>query len=273
MDQAANERNLRFSNFLITFSTNVRPADAHEEVALTNWLVDMTDRMFNQWDILNGTVIKPAGSPNEDKMAFPIDNQIIMARSRITIERGDFNQGHGQMHAHILLEVAHNYTDQRHGAAGAGTDHPERLNLGVHTNVRAMRDYLNERIVEMDIDIDRRPKKIYVNSKLLTKGTDLSNKWLTLAYIRKNLAKGVDGQVLNLRQLEHDAHDPELSRVRQGMINGGQQGPPIEHDLEPISFNVNLPSPPNWRHNNNIPMGGAIGGPLPTRPLKPGKYK
>lgn len=222
---AINNQSLRYSNFLITFSTNVRPVDGtNEEQALVNWLVQVTDNMFGDWNVLNGTVIKPAGTPNADAIPFPPHHKIRSCRSRIAIEKGDFRLGKGQVHAHIVLEVAHEYTFQEHGATGTGFDFDRmgggRANLGVHTNVQQMREYLNANIHHMALPAVRLPQKIYVNSKLLTKGTDNSNKWLTYQYLNKQ----TDVTHRNLREDENNANDPELSRVRARLRDGGLAG-------------------------------------------------
>lgn len=229
---AINRQSLRFSNFLLTFSTNVRPGTQAELDALVNWLVESTDLMFHNWNILNGDVLKPAGTDNRTYTRFPDDHKIVSVRSRISIEQGE---GHGQVHAHILLEVAHEYVNQRDGAEGTGFE-SNKPNIGVHTNVTAMREWLNSRIHLMRLNEARKPDKIYVNSRLLTKGTDNSNKWLTLQYIDKTIGRADGaGNIMNMRQAEADTNDPELSNVRQLMLNGGLEN-------GPNAFNVNPPT-------------------------------
>lgn len=201
---AAQHQNLRFSNFLITISTNVVPNTDGEEMALTNWLADRSEDLFQQWHILNGTVLKPAGSDNQDGYGFPDPVQIISVKSRTSIERGDAQRG--QVHMHVLLEVAHTYTDQVEGNAGQSME--DRPVIGVHVNVYQIRQRLNAAIDQMDIAPNRRPPKIYVNSRLLTRGTDNSSKWLTLQYINKDVAVpdiGSYGQPRDLRADEQDA--------------------------------------------------------------------
>lgn len=200
-------------------------------MALAQWLTDQCERLFQHWDLLNGTVLKPAGTSNFRRVAFPDDHKIVKVRSRVSIERGDFNQGKGQMHSHTLVEVAHRYLDQTDGATGIGED-TGKPHVGVHTNVMALRDYLNRHIPEMQIDPDRRPQKIYVNSKLLTKGTDQSNKWLTLQYITKQSAKDGHGGTINLRQQEERAYNPELSRVKANMLKQTVTA----HEVKPTSL-------------------------------------
>jgi hypothetical protein len=261
---AAYGQNLRFSNFMLTLSTNVKPKNDDEKDSLTNWLVMTTNTLFNDWAVCNGTVLKPAGSPNGDGMRFPANCKIISVKSRISVEQGD-NQ-HGQVHAHVLLEVAHEYTRQEHGAEGIGHEVDKPI-IGVHVNVTTLREYLNSRIGEMDIESERRPPKIYVNSRLLTKGTDNSNKWLTLQYINKDRARDNGGGTRNLRADEGQAADPALSRARQLLIRGGEEHGPEEYEIAPST------NGPDWR-DDDFGVGGALsppGSPLSDQFNAPGR--
>lgn len=164
---------------------------------------------------MNGNLLKPPGTDNAQYSQFPHDHKIINIRSRCSPEQGQAQRG--QVHCHILLEVAHRYLHQEDGATGEGNDTGKPY-LGVHVNVLALREFLNSRIYRMDISFDRKPKKVYVKSDLLTKGTDNSNKWLTLQYISKDRAKDNGGGVRNLRRDEIDAHDREKSDARRALL-------------------------------------------------------
>lgn len=246
---AARAQTLRYSNFLLTISTNVRPRDEHERDGLVEWLLNVLDTLFNDWNLINGNVIKPPGTDNRDRVTFPDDHKIMKVRSMTSIEQGDFQQG--QIHAHVVLEVAHRYVSQEHGAEGDGNDNGKPL-LGCHVNVVALRDYLNSFIPEMGIADDRKPPKIYVNSRLLTKGTDNSNKFLTLQYINKDRAKDNGG---GMRDLERDARraDPNLRAARESLINGG-----LALETQSTSIVANHEPPADWRENDQLGMGGAI---------------
>lgn len=227
--------NIRFSNFLITISTNVVPAtspditEQEEERALTRWLRDNLNDLFNNWDELNGNVLKPAGSPNSQRQTFPAHNRIATVKSKIGIERGAAQRG--QVHAHVVLEVMHRYDTPTadNGPQDYGMD---KDYLGVHVNVTALREWLNARIHTMVIPLYRQPMKVYVNSRLLTKNNDNTNKWLTLAYISKDVAKDnyQTGATRNLTQDRLNA-DPELQDAHR-VIQQGQR------------HNVNAPAPP-----------------------------
>lgn len=218
---------LRFSNFLITISTNVHPLDDTERNHISTWLVNRTQELFNNWDRFNGTVIKPAGTLNGQELRFPDNHRIVAVSSNVAIEEGDFRGHAGQIHAHVLLEIAHCYDRQEHGAAGWGTDQPDREYKGVHVNVRTLRRYLNGLIGVMGIHLNRHPRKIYLHCQLLTKGTDNSSKWLTLAYIDKQNAKDNGGGVRNLAA-DRAADDPELQALR-----GPLRQTPYQHRLQP----------------------------------------
>lgn len=247
-------QSLRYSNFFLTFSTNVVPANDTELEACVDWLHMVTSDLFGHWHWLNGTVLKPAGTLNHEQHTFPADHLIRDIKSKVAIEVGDFQKGKGQVHAHTLLEVAHEYTRQRHGATGLGHE-TGRPYLGVHVNVTALRIYLNGRIHEMGLDDGRFPKKIYVNSKLLTKGTDNSNKWLTLQYINKDISRDNGGGNRNLRHDEHDANNDELSRVRNLMLN----------PMATTNHTIRSNSPEGWRDDDSIGMGGEVD--LPPAPI------
>lgn len=255
MNDAVHHQNLRYSNFLITISTNVVPKDEGELRALADWLADQAENMFLQWHVLNGTVLKPAGSDNQEGVTFPDPVQIISVRSRFSIEQGDTAQ-RGQVHMHVLLEVAHTYTNQVEGNAGTGTD--DRPVIGVHTNVYQMRERLNAAIHLMDIDPNRRPPKIYVNSRLLTRGTDNSGKWLTLQYINKDVAKPddyTDGQRRDLR-----ADEAEATAEDRAAAEGLRQ----QRDQTVIPDG----SPPAQRRREDA--GEGVGGALTPPPSPPG---
>jgi len=212
---AAIAQTLRYSNFFLTISTNVKPSSDDERDALTTWLLDRYHDLFSTFDAMNGRVLKPAGTYNVNEEAFPPNHKIISVRSQCAVEEGTSQRG--QIHMHITLEIAHRYLEQEDGAVGMGNEVGKR-NIGVHINVTTLRDFLNARIYMMNIDIDRRPKKVYVNSILLTKGTDNSNKWLTVQYINKDRAKDNDGGVRNLRRDEIEAHDSEKSAARRALL-------------------------------------------------------
>lgn len=187
-----------FSNFLITISTNVVPIDHAERVALATWLRDEATNLFDDLAMLNGTVLKPADSPNEEKATFDDDNRIERIRSKISLEAGEQR---GQMHMHVLMEVAHMYRDHRNAWGGCG----------VHVNVKALRDYLNSRIHAMEISPGRRPPKIYVNSRLITSRDNPSAKWLALAYINKQ--RDAAGRSLVDARLLAPAEDQQIHRA------------------------------------------------------------
>lgn len=247
---AARGQTLRYSNFLITISTNVRPHDEDEKDALVEWLLNHVGELFSDFDRLNGNVLKPPGTQNADMIAFPADNKIIKISSRISVEQGDFQKG--QIHAHVLLEVAHQYVNQEDGAQGNGND-TNRPHLGVHVNVFGLRNYLNRFIPDMNLAPARLPPKIYVNCRLLTKGTDNSNKFLTLQYLNKDRAKDNGGGHRDLRADER-AGDPALAHIREGLLNGV---PDIGHDPETTVIQNN-PEPPNWREDDRLGLGGSL---------------
>ena len=74
---AARAQTLRYSNFLLTISTNVRPRDEEERDALVEWLLNHLGELFGDFDLMNGNVLKPPGTANGDMARFPADNKII----------------------------------------------------------------------------------------------------------------------------------------------------------------------------------------------------
>ncbi len=263
MNNAVHHQNLRYSNFLITISTNVVPNSDHELDALTDWLIAQSDDLFRQWHILNGTVLKPAGSNNQDGHGFPDPVQIISVRSRTAIEQGGTQRG--QIHMHVLLEVAHTYTDTVDGNEGMGID--DRPVIGVHVNVFQIRERLNAAIQTMNIDAARRPPKIYVNSRLITRGTDNSSKWLTLQYLNKDLAVpdvGSHGQPRNLRDDEEDA--PQEDRDTAERLR----------EAATVTVAPDGASPPQRRAvANDDDDDGGVGGALtpPGSPVPAGNFR
>lgn len=247
LKEAAENQTLRYSNFLITLSSNVKPLDESEKMSIVFWFQDNAFPLFNDWDLLNGTVLKPAGTANSDKEDFPEDHLIISVRSRFTVEQGDLQRG--QVHAHVVMEVAHEYVRQQHGATGFGDEGKEII--GVHVNVSAIRGYLNEKIILMDVPADRRPKKIYVNSKLLTSGTDNSNKFLSFQYINKDVAKDNGGGTRNLKRDREEAPE-ELQRVYESVKNGGIVGTEIRE----LQLQQQATQEAAWRDYDLV--GGAL---------------
>ena len=221
---AVARQDLRFSNFLLTFSTNVVPRDDSEQDNLVEWLIEATNELFRDWETINGNCLKPPGTRNSQMARFVDPVRIVHIRARVSCERGQAQQG--QVHCHVLLEVAHRYLQQEGGAEGNGPENG-RPYIGVHTNVEAMREFLNDRINRMDIPENRRPPKIYVNSKLLTKGTDQSNKWLTLQYINKDR----DLRNVDLRAQEQQHGTVETVQVRRNMLNGGLNAAAEHHEV------------------------------------------
>ncbi len=173
MDDAARlGTTMRWSNFLITVNTNVAPHTYLQRTGMTQWIYNVCQDLFTDFESLNGILIKPAGSPNEAEEKFDDDNRIAGVRARVTIEQGPQKK---QMHAHILVEICHHYTNRNeYGMAG------------VHINRRALNNYFDSRIEEMPIPPLMQPRKLYLNNRLMTKGTDNSAKWLTLAYLNKD---------------------------------------------------------------------------------------
>lgn len=265
--------NIRFSNFLLTISTNVRPQttedmdEGEEEAALTHWLRDNLNELFGSFENLNGNVLKPAGSDNSARVEFPANNRIGTVKSRIGIERGAAQRG--QVHAHVLMEVMHRYdtpTDEN-GPQDYGMD---KDYLGVHVNVTALREWLNQRIDSMRIPVYRRPLKIYVNSRLLTKNNDNTNKWLTLAYINKDSAK--DDNEGNMRDLVADRQraDLELQQARD-TVNRHEKGRHLvtggEVRAPPMARTTAAPVPPQMVRTTAAPVPPQIVYQRPNLPL------
>jgi len=193
---------------LITISSNVVPIDEDEETEVARWLVNVCRATFNDWAILNGTVLKPAGTPNAAQEGFHGDHSIISVKSQIGIEVGG-NKGY--VHAHVVLEVAHQYL----------TANPGQREVGVHVNIATLRSHLTSQIYLMALPPDRWPQKIYVNSKLLTTGTDNSNKWLTYQYINKDVARDNGGGFRDLRA-DREMADYALLDIRDDVIGGAR---------------------------------------------------
>jgi len=214
--EAAESQKLCFSNFHITWSTNVRPGkDDNMKRALAAWLIDRAKELFSSFDMINGNVIKPAGTHGNDNPRFPDDNQILACKARFSVEIGGEGD-EGKVHSHCLLEVAHTYSEQTDGAEGVGAS--GKPLIGVHSSAIGMRNYLNARIYLMEIPESRKPEKIYVNCRLLTTATDNSLKWLTYQYINKDLAKDNDGGTRDLRKDEAVTDRPDLTRARETLL-------------------------------------------------------
>ena len=159
---------------------------------------------------------------------FPSDHKIVSVNSMISLEQGEGQRG--QMHAHVVMEVAHEYCAQEHGAEGVASDGKQIV--GVHVNVFRMRDYLNANIKHMGIAEERKPPKIYVNCKLLTTGTDNSNKFLSYAYINKTHAKDNNGGERDLHADKMRATD-DLRRIHDGLLDGEVRE--VEGDVQQTS--------------------------------------
>lgn len=194
-----------FSNFILTISTNVVPTSAAEEAAAHQWLMDECNNLFDSWATLNGGVLKPAGTPNAQRAAFPDNHFIEGVRSRVTLERGDVR---GQAHAHVVLEVAHRY----HGGNGGIQ--------GVHVNATAIREYLNSRIHLMEVD--NLPNSIYVNARLLSRASDQQKKWLALQYIGKD-RDAVGRDLAAMRR----AGTAEERNIEQGLLQPDAEFNPL----------------------------------------------
>ena len=85
---AARAQTLRYSNFLLTISTNKVPQSDEERYELVDWLIRVLTPLMRDFDLLNGNVLKPPGTRNYEKSQFPPDNLIIKVRSVISIEIG-----------------------------------------------------------------------------------------------------------------------------------------------------------------------------------------
>jgi hypothetical protein len=212
------EEKLYFSNFVITISTNVVPRDELERGALADWLRIQGNDLFDDFYRLNGTVLKPAGSPAAENRTFGVNHRIEGVRSRITLEKGDKR---GQMHMHVVMEVAHRYTERNEWGL-----------MGVHVNTTALRRYLTDKIKDMEIDVDRRPASIYVHSRLIAALNDQQTKWMALQYIHKGRDKNGASMV---------ALEAQSSREDQNII-AGIRAPDQQF---------------NWRRDD-IGLGGAL---------------
>lgn len=166
-----------------------------QRVNLTTWLKESVGDLFEDFDSINGNVIKPAGAPNGNFVRFGAMHKVDGIRAQITIEEGGRR---GQMHAHVVLEVCHHYTDRnKYGLTG------------VHVNRQGIINHMNGRIPNMPVPNNEKPDNIYVNVRLLTKQTDNSSKWLALSYINKDVdAAGRDlaADRLNADQDLQDIH-------------------------------------------------------------------
>jgi hypothetical protein len=196
-------RTMRWSNFLITISTNVIPHSIMERINITNWLRTVTGELFYDFDSINGTVIKPAGSQNNSYARFGPSHKIDGVKAQVTIEEG---KKKGQMHAHVLFEVCHHFTDRNQFGL-----------VGVHLNRLAIKEFMENRIPSFPTVDERKPKSIYVNCRLLTSKTDTSSKWLTLSYINKDL----DAAGRNLKADRQKASTDE-QELRRRFISDGE---------------------------------------------------
>ncbi len=249
---------LVFSNFLITISSNVAPMDMSEQNNVTQWLKGVCDELFNNPARLNGTVLKPAGTPNEDERDFGHPNRLVSMKSRIGFEVGDEK---GYVHAHIVLEVAHRYSDVSWNQVAPNGENYK----GVHVNVLTLRNFLNSQIDDMQLPANRRPQRIYVNSRLLTNGTDNSSKWLTYQYINKTVARDNDGGERDLTADRQFApfRDVEIAAAVTGddvVIHEVEGNPAPAQDDNPMDNNTDEddappppPQPPGMRRVT-IPM-------------------
>lgn len=220
MNEAAKSQKLCFSNFHIVWNTNVRPGkNDTEKRELASWLIDRARELFRDFDVMNGVVVKPAGTNGHQNPRFPADNQIIGVKTEFAVEIGGQEQ-EGKVHAHILLEVAHTYSEQTDGAEGVGKS--GKALIGVHSSAIGMKKYLDERIYLMQIDPNRRPSSIYVFAKLLTTATDNTLKWLTRQYINKDLARDNDGGTRNLREDQANTDRRDLNRARDLLLTEGE---------------------------------------------------
>lgn len=205
----AHGQNVLFSNFLLTISTNVVPNSDQERRAVAQWLRDEANNLFDDLAMLNGTVLKPAGSANEEKANFDDDNPIERIRSRVSLEAGDQR---GQMHMHVLIEVAHLRQESPNNWGSTG----------VHVNVKALRDYLNGQIHLMGIAPGRLPQKIYVNSRLITSRDNPSAKWLTLAYLNKQRDNPSNGQAPRNLVADRLAAPAEEQNIHRAMVQSDE---------------------------------------------------
>lgn len=170
MRAAQGGEKLYWSNFLITVNTNFTPQNGVEEFGVINYLQDACAELFSDFDSLNGVLIKPAGAPNAENV--PVDpNGIVGIKSRVGIEQG---AERGCVHAHILVEVCHRLGDNN-----------EFGMKGIHVNRGALQRFFDERLQNRDFG-GRRIERVYLNSRLQTKATDNSSKYMTIAYLNKD---------------------------------------------------------------------------------------
>lgn len=239
---------LCFSNFLLTINTNVSfdvSTAEHDEVC--RWLLEQCNNLFDDWSMLNGTVLKPAGSDNRDFQKFDEPHLVEGVRSRICLEQGKLLN---YIHAHVLLEVAHRY---------AGPNQYGKR--GVHVNAHAMRQYLMSQVPLMSIA--EKPRSIYVNCRLQTSMNDTQNKWMTLQYINKdtdkfgnNLAADKAAGTANEQSIVNGMLNPDLSFAR-----GGDGGDIPHHEPWDRGDGGPLPeySRPSGEAAGPADIGGDIG--------------
>lgn len=188
-----------WSNWLITINSNVVPRSIAQRIGMTQWLRDGITQLFGDFNLLNGLILKPAGSPNDERVGLD-GNTIIGVRTALGVEQAPQTK---LMHGHILLEVSHLAV----GLNAWGK-------TGVHLNVTGLREWFDANIHQMPVMNSQKPKHVYVQVKLLTTGTDNSNKWLTLAYIDKD--RDIHGR--NLKRDRQQAPE-DLRRIRQKILD------------------------------------------------------
>lgn len=170
MQAAQDGGRVYWSNFLITVNTNFAPQNGEEEFGVVNYLQDACADLFQDFDSLNGVLIKPAGAPNAENHLVDPDG-IVGVRSRVGIEQG---AERGFVHAHILVEVCHRLGDNN-----------EFGFRGVHVNRGALQRFFDERLEGRDFG-GRHIERVYLNSKLQTRATDNASKYMTIAYLNKD---------------------------------------------------------------------------------------
>ncbi len=203
---------LIFSNYHITVVLNVNATELEED-ALFDWLIHNCQEIFGSWENLNNFVFKPAGTRNDQEIKIDdvLGIRVISVRTVIGLELGEARR---HPHAHCVMEVAHeSQDDPANPVAPSGKTYK-----GVHVNVATMKAYFNEHLHEIDIARHRIPAQIYLNSRLLTTGTDNSRKFLTLQYIGKTTARDNDGGRRNLLA-DRAMADPDDQRVHEGLAN------------------------------------------------------
>jgi hypothetical protein len=86
---------------------------------------------------------------------------------------------------------------------------------GVHVNRAALQRFFDERLGRMNIPEERRVRKVYLNNRLLTKGTDNSSKFMTLEYLNKQ--RDVHGTNLQAQRYTATAEERRIvASLRQG---------------------------------------------------------